>query len=528
MAIHIGNITVGLNEEQDKCYERAIAKLGISGEQVLRKYIVKHSVDARKRNNILLNYTVGLELRDESIVKIGDGVRLVNKEKLTFTVGSKPILHRPVVVGFGPAGIFCGLYLARLGYQPIIIERGGCMEERVKAVDSFQNGGSLMPECNIQFGEGGAGTFSDGKLTTRISDKRCDAVLEEFAAAGAPEEILHSAKPHIGTDNIRSIVKAMRQEIIDLGGEVRFNTKLDKIITENNRVKAIVAAGCEIETETLVLAMGHSARDTFQMLHEMGIPMETKPFSVGVRIEHLQSEVDKALYGEFAGHPRLPKGEYQLSWRDNVNDRAAYTFCMCPGGYVVPAASMENSIVTNGMSFYGRDRKNANSALVVSVDKRDFGENPMDAVAFQTAIERRAFEATGSYKAPMQTVKRFLEGRAGAELGKIEPSYSIGTQAASFDKILPPVVTAYMRKGLCILGQKQSGFNTPDAVLTGPETRTSSPLRMLRDSETLCSTGVSGLYPCGEGSGYAGGIMSAAVDGIRVAEKIIESYKPFA
>ncbi|MEG1943710.1 MAG: hypothetical protein RR049_07810, partial [Angelakisella sp.] len=320
----------------------------------------------------------------------------------------------------------------------------------------------------------------------------------------------------------------MRQEIIDLGGEVRFETKLDRIITENNRVKAIVAAGCEIETETLVLAMGHSARDTFQMLHEMGIPMETKPFSVGVRIEHLQSEVDKALYGEFAGHPRLPKGEYQLSWRDNANDRAAYTFCMCPGGYVVPAASMENSIVTNGMSFYGRDGKNANSALVVSVDKRDFGENPMDAVAFQTAIERRAFEATGSYKAPMQTVKRFLEGRAGAELGKVEPSYSIGTQAASFDKILPPVVTAYMRKGLCILGQKQSGFNTPDAVLTGPETRTSSPLRMLRDSETLCSTGVSGLYPCGEGSGYAGGIMSAAVDGIRVAEKIIESYKPFA
>ncbi|MEG1389377.1 MAG: FAD-dependent oxidoreductase [Angelakisella sp.] len=528
MTIHVGNITVGLNEDQNRCYERAISKLGISADQVLEQYIVKHSVDARKRTNILLNYTVGLKLRDESTVKAGDGIRIINREDLTFAVGQKPLEHRPVVVGFGPAGIFCGLYLARLGYRPIILERGGSMEERIKAVDSFQSGAALSPECNVQFGEGGAGTFSDGKLTTRINDKRCDAVLAEFAAAGAPAEILRSAKPHIGTDYIRNVVKAMRQEIISLGGEVRFNTRLLNLITENNKVKAVVTADGEIPTETVVLAMGHSARDTFEMLWKMDVPMETKPFSVGARIEHLQSDVDKALYGEFAGHPLLPKGEYQLSWRDNANDRAAYTFCMCPGGYVVPAASMEDTIVTNGMSYYGRDGKNANSALVVSVDKRDFGENPMDAVAFQTAIERKAFAATSGYKAPIQTVKRFLEGRAGAELGRVEPSYSIGTQAANFDNILPAIVTAYMRKGLCILGHKQAGFNTPDAVLTGPETRTSSPVRILRDGETLCSTGVLGLYPCGEGSGYAGGIMSAAVDGIRVAEKIIEIYKPFA
>lgn len=528
MAVHVGNITVGLNEDQDRCYERAAAKLGIGDEQILEKYIVKHSVDARKRSNILLNYTVGFRLRDESTIKVGDGIRVVNREKLTFSMGTGVLEHRPVVVGFGPAGIFCGLYLARLGYRPIIIERGGDMAERIKAVNSFQQGGALSPECNIQFGEGGAGTFSDGKLTTRISDKRCDAVLDDFVAAGAPAEILQSAKPHIGTDYIRSIVQAMRAEIVTLGGEVRFNTRLDGIVTGNSRIKAIDAGGEHIPTEVVVLAMGHSARDTFHMLWDAGIPMETKAFSVGARIEHLQSEVDKALYGEFAGHPLLPKGEYQLSWRDNANDRAAYTFCMCPGGYVVPASSMENGIVTNGMSYYGREGKNANSALVVSVDKRDFGENPMDGVAFQAAIEQKAFEATTGYKAPIQTVRRFLEGRGGAELGRVEPSYSIGTQAANLDKILPPVVTAYMRKGLCILGQKLSGFNSPDAVLTGPETRTSSPLRILRDAETLCSTGVVGLYPCGEGSGYSGGIVSAAVDGIRIAEKIIENYKAFA
>lgn len=528
MAIQIGNITVGLNEDQEKCYERALAKLGIPQEQVLERYIVKQSVDARKRNNILLNYTVGLRLRDESTVRQGDGVRVLTREKLDFMVGDRAMEHRPIVVGFGPAGIFCALYLARLGYRPIVLERGGSMGERIESVDSFQRGGALDPQCNIQFGEGGAGTFSDGKLTTRISDKRCDAVLDEFVAAGAPEEILHCAKPHIGTDYIRGVVQVMREEIVHLGGELRFHTRLEGLVVENGRVQAVVTNCGSIPAQTVVLAMGHSARDTFATLWESGVPMEVKPFSVGVRIEHLQSQVDRGLYGDFAGHPLLPRGEYQLSWRDNANDRAAYTFCMCPGGYVVPAASSENSIVTNGMSYYGRDGKNANSALVVSVDRRDFGDNPMDAIAFQSSIEQKAFAAGQGYRAPIQTVKRFLEGRAGAELGRVEPSYAIGTYAANLDKILPTMVTAYLRKGLCILGQKQAGFNSPDAVLTGPETRTSSPLRILRDPQLLCSTGVAGLFPCGEGSGYAGGIMSAAVDGIRVAEKIIETYKPFA
>lgn len=529
MAIHISNITVGLSENQDKCYDLALQRLGVPAGAVTQQYIVKRSVDARRRNDIRLNYTVGFVVADEETVTLTVGMKLVRPVLLAFTPGSRPMEHPPVVVGFGPAGIFCGLFLARMGYRPVILDRGGRIEDRVLAVQKFHTGGEFSSRCNVQFGEGGAGTFSDGKLTTRINDPRCDAVLAEFVKAGAPEVILREAKPHIGTDYLRDIVAAMRAEIISLGGQVRFDTTLTGLVLQGGRVAAAVTDdGEKIPTQTVVLATGHSARDSFSMLFDLGIPMETKAFSVGARLEHLQTQVDQALYGEFAGHPLLPKGEYQLSWRDEKNNRAAYTFCMCPGGVVIPSASEAGGIVTNGMSNYLRDGVNANSALVVSVDSRDFGTHPLDGIAFQRAIEQKAYQASGSYCAPVQTVGRFLAGESGAAFGCVTPSYSIGTHPAGFDDILPPVVTDYMRRGLRIMGQQQRGFAAVDAVLTAPETRTSSPVRILRDSESLCSPGTAGLYPCGEGSGYAGGIMSAAVDGIRIAEKIIESYKPIA
>lgn len=527
MIIHVNNIAVSIGRNQDECYEIAAKKLGIASEKLTERFVVKRSVDSRHRNDIRFIYTVGFKLDNADEVPTGTDIRVLEEQKLSLTVGSEPMEHPPVVVGFGPAGLFCGLYLARMGYRPVILERGGCMEERVETVNCYHSGGTLSEECNVQFGEGGAGTFSDGKLTTRINDPRCDAVLRDLVSAGAPEEILYSAKPHIGTDYLRGVVVELRKSITELGGTVRFNTRVDKLLVKNARVAGVVANGEELQAQSVVLALGHSARDSFRMLYDMGLPMQTKPFSVGARIEHLQTEVDKALYGDFAGHPLLPKGEYQLSWRDK-DGRAAYTFCMCPGGVVVPSASMEKTIVTNGMSFFGRDGENANSALVVSVDSRDFGEDPMDAVAFQTEIERRAYAATGDSRAPAQTAGQFLEGKGGARFGTVTPSYCLGVAEASLDAILPPVVIDYMKRGMRIMGQKQNGFAAADAVLTAPETRTSSPLRLLRDSESLCCTAVEGLYPCGEGSGYAGGIMSASVDGMRVAEKIMSKYKPFA
>lgn len=349
--------------------------------------------------------------------------------------------------------------------------------------------------------------------------------MQQLVRLGAPKEILWEAKPHIGTDRLRAVVSALREEIIALGGEVRFETRLERIRIKNHAVAGVTAAGEAIPTSCLVLAVGHSARDTFAMIRALDLPMEGKPFSVGARIEHLQSAVDLGLYGEFAGDPRLPKGEYQLSHRDSEG-RAVYTFCMCPGGTVVPAASVRETVVTNGMSDFLRDGPNANAALVVSVDGRDFGNDPLDAVAFQEQLERRAWEASGSYRAPIQTVGRFLEGKPGSQLGSVMPSYPAGVCAGDFDDLFPSVITRRMREGLRIFGRRLPGFDAPEAVLTAPETRTSSPIRILRN-EALMSPGATGLYPCGEGAGYAGGIMSAAVDGIRVAEKIMEEYKPF-
>lgn len=526
--VQVSNILLGLDDNQQNCYDIALGRLSIPASMVRDSFVVKRSVDARHRGRIQFNYTVGFHLEDGAQPSSQSGFRLVEPSRLEFSIGSESLSAPPVIVGFGPAGIFCGLHLARRGYRPIILERGGSMEERIAAVEQFQQGGAFSENCNIQFGEGGAGTFSDGKLTTRINDTRCSSVLEELCRAGAPEDILWQAKPHIGTDYLRKVITTIRNEIISLGGTVRFNTPMYKLrLSCGGQVTGVEAGGETIATGVVVLAMGHSARESFRMLWEMGLPMESKPFSVGARIEHLQSQVDSALYGEQAGHPLLPPGEYQLSWRDNANNRAVYTFCMCPGGVVVPSCSQRDTVVTNGMSNYLRDGVNANSALVVSVDSRDFGSSPMAGMEFQQQIERRAFAATGSYKAPVQTVGRFLAGEDGADWGSVQPSFPLGVVPASLDAILPPVITDYMRRGLRVMNMKQPGFAGADSVLTAPETRTSSPIKVLRHSESFCSPGAPGLYPCGEGCGYAGGIMSAAVDGIKTAQKIMSKYKPF-
>lgn len=524
MIIQVSNVIVGLDKDQNSCFGMACKTAGLLEKDIKNSFVVKKSVDARKKSNIQFNYTIGMEVEDGTRFKESNFVKAVENTKLEFTIGDKKLSSPPVIVGFGPAGIFCGLYLARMGYKPIILERGQSMENRVKDVDDFTKKGVLNPKSNVQFGEGGAGTFSDGKLTTRINDKLCNGVLEDFVKAGAPAEILQMAKPHIGTDKLRGVIKNLREEIEELGGEIHFNTSLEKIGLKDGKVVSAITKDREIPTEVLVFATGHSARDTFKTVFEQGVAMESKVFSVGARIEHLQEEVDAALYGEHAGNPLLPKGEYQLSWRDKNASRGVYTFCMCPGGVVVPSQSEENTVVTNGMSYYSRAGKNANSALVVNVSEADFGKHPLDGMNFQQEIERKAFKLTGGYAAPYQTVGGFL-GKGGCKSATVTPTYSLGVKDASMEQLLPSVVCQYMKNGLEIMARKQSNFANYNGVLTGPETRTSSPVRILRDVKTGVSVNTEGLYPAGEGSGYAGGIMSASVDGIRTAEKIISVYK---
>jgi uncharacterized FAD-dependent dehydrogenase len=430
--------------------------------------------------------------------------------------------ERALIVGFGPAGIFAGLCLAENGSKPVIIERGGTVDERAEAVTRFWESGELDENSNVQFGEGGAGTFSDGKLTTRINDRRVRFILETFVKYGAPEEILHQAKPHIGTDNLQKIVKRIRERIIELGGEVRFNTRLTDINVKGGKITSITVTDgdteYEIPCDKLILAIGHSSHDTVKMLLSHGVNIASKPFSVGVRIEHKQADIDTSLYGERRQrYKNLPKGEYQLSKRF-PDGRAVYSFCMCPGGAVVASSSERETIVTNGMSLYARDGENANSAVCVSVSAADFGGNPLDGMEFARKIERAAYSS--NYFAPACSVKGFLSDKPSLNGINVTPTYKPGVREADFREIFPGFVINTLKIGLDDFSRKLRAFGSGEAVLTAPETRTSSPVRIMR-LDNFSSETLSNLFPCGEGAGYAGGIVSSAADGLKTAENII-------
>jgi len=520
----VTDIHIPVIDDDDSIYRRVAERLKVDQRSILSLRIVKESIDARNKNYICKVYTVIAEI--DTIVKepLSAGVSaVVTSETVPVIRGTEIVRGRPVVVGTGPAGLFAGLTLAVYGYSPLLIERGGALDQRIIDVDNYWHNGVLNPESNVQFGEGGAGTFSDGKLTTRISDPLCESVLKVFIESGLDEQIIYQAKPHIGTDKLRIFLQYIRKRITDLGGSFLFNTRLDSLASENNELRSITLSNGEsIDTNALILAIGHSARDTFRMLKTSGIAMEQKPFSMGVRIEHLQSEVDRGQYGRFAGHPKLKSAEYSFFCK--IGNRTVYTFCMCPGGTVVAAASMPDTIVTNGMSEYLRDRINANSGFVVSVDTNDFQSNdPLAGIELQNSLERAAFRSVGG-QAPVQRLKDFMDKNVSKSFGRILPSYTGSTGFADLNTVLPGFIAEPIHSAVGIFGSKLPFFYNPDAVLTGVETRTSSPVRILRD-DTFQSITHRGLFPCGEGAGFAGGIMSAAVDGIRTANALITIFK---
>ncbi len=486
--------------------------------------IYKRSIDARNKENILFVYSI-LATTDDRISPTSNEIKVLESNDIVAEYGSKPLLHNPLIVGMGPAGMFCALMLAENGYNPVIIDRGDNIENRTKAVANFVSGGALDVDSNIQFGAGGAGTFSDGKLTTRINDYRCNYVLSRFAEFGAPSEILTKAKPHIGTDILTKVVDNILSRIEQLGGTVIYRCRMDDIALNTNDVDIITNKG-NFKTDALVLALGHSARDTYRMLLSKNFAIEPKPFSVGVRVEHLQSDIDAALYGKYAGHSKLGPAEYNLS--DTTKDRGVYTFCMCPGGEVVPATSQEGGVCVNGMSSFARNGANANCAVNVSINIDDYGNSPHKAIEFQENLERRAFAAAGSnYNAPIQLMGDFLNDTAIHSPARIMPTYAGGekTTVTNLSAVLPDYVTARLKEGFVSFDRRLKGFAVSDAVLTGVETRTSAPVRIMRN-EALTSINNPLVYPCGEGAGYAGGIMSSAIDGIKVALEIMKKYKP--
>lgn len=535
--LRLTELRLPLDHPDEALRPAILQRLGLDDAELLSFTVFRRNHDARRKSAIVLNYTVDLEVRDEAALLARGDRHLGRSPDMTYRfVGHAPAdfaargRPRPVVVGFGPCGIFAALVLAQMGLRPVVLERGKAVRERTQDTWGLWRRRELNPESNVQFGEGGAGTFSDGKLWSQISDPRhlSRKVLEEFVKAGAPEEILWVGKPHIGTFRLVSMVEKMRAEIEALGGEIRFQQRVTDLHIEGGVLRGLVlASGEQLDAEQVVLALGHSARDTFAMLHARGVFMEPKPFSVGFRIEHPQSVIDRARFGTHAGHPRLGAADYKLVHHAK-NGRSVYSFCMCPGGTVVAATSEAGRVVTNGMSQYSRAERNANAGIVVGITPQDYRQdvldegpvNPLDGIVFQRRWESRAFELGGeSYDAPGQLVGDFLRGRPSTAFGAVQPSYKPGVALTDLATSLPPYVIEAVREALPAFERQIAGFSMPDAVLTGVETRTSSPLRITRGKDGQ-SLNVKGLYPAGEGAGYAGGIMSAGVDGIEIAEAV--------
>lgn len=527
--IRINNISVPLDFDFARLRQLCVKKLGLNDRALKSVRLAKKSVDARKKSDVHFLLSVLVESDEENkLLKRIKNASPYEPYVYKIKQAENPE-KRPVIVGFGPAGMYAALVLAEAGANPIVLERGYDVDSRCRAVETFRTTGRLDTECNVQFGEGGAGTFSDGKLTTGIKDKRMGYVFQRLVEFGAPDEILYLAKPHVGTDKLRDVVKNLREHVKSLGGQIIFGAKFSGFDTENGAVSLVrYIKDCQessIKTDNLILAAGHSARDVFELLYEKNIELSQKNFSVGVRIEHLRTDIDKAMYGDFAGHKALKAADYKLAVH-LPNGRSFYTFCMCPGGYVMAASSEENCLAVNGMSCFARDAENSNSAVLVGVNTDDYGsEHPLAGMYFQRNIEEKAFSAAGgNYSAPIVTVGDFLSKNLSGKLGRVTPSYVPSVKYVLPDDYLPDFICESLRLGLKEMGRKINGFDAPDAVLTGVESRSSSPVRINR-GEDLQSVSLRGLYPCGEGAGYAGGIVSAAVDGMKCAEAVIENLR---